>query len=295
MMTRYDHFLRLVVLVTFIIVGLILTTIGTAAVMLMSGLSMEDVMNLQKTGTGSLGPGLIRILLCLQHVFTFILPGLVFGILFYKKEWLHGLRLSKEPGWLLALLGIFFLAAAYPLVNLSFMVNNTIDLPQWALNFESEAEETMKLILQMDTVWIFIANLVIIAILPGIGEELIFRGVLQKQLGFLFNNKVIAIWVAAFIFSAIHLQFEGFLPRFVLGLVLGYLYYWTGNLWITMIAHAFNNGIQIILIYMTGMDISQVDETSSDQLQWWMIPLSVGVMYFLYTAIMKYRNPVEDV
>lgn len=295
MMTRYDHFLRLVVLVTFIIVGLILTTIGTAAVMLMSGLSMEDVMNLQKTGTGSLGPGLIRILLCLQHIFTFILPGLVFGILFYKKEWLHGLRLSKEPGWLLALLGIFFLAAAYPLVNLSFMVNNTIDLPQWALNFESEAEETMKLILQMDTVWIFIANLVIIAILPGIGEELIFRGVLQKQLGFLFNNKVIAIWVAAFIFSAIHLQFEGFLPRFVLGLVLGYLYYWTGNLWITMIAHAFNNGIQIILIYMTGMDISQVDETSSDQLQWWMIPLSVGVMYFLYTAIMKYRNPVEDV
>jgi membrane protease YdiL (CAAX protease family) len=62
--------------------------------------------------------------------------------------------------------------------------------------------------------------------------------VLQKQLGFIINNKIIAIWIAAFIFSAIHLQFEGFLPRFVLGLVLGYLYYWTGNLWVTMIAHA---------------------------------------------------------
>jgi len=294
-MTRYDHFLRLVVLVTFVVAGLILTTLGTAVVMLMSGMSMEDVMNLQKTGTGSLGPGLIRILLCLQHVFTFILPGLAFGLVFYRKNWMTGLRLSIEPGWLLAILGIFFLVAAYPLVNLGFMVNNTIELPKWAMDFESEAEETMRQILKMDTPWIFLANLIIIAILPGIGEELIFRGVLQKQLGFILNNKIIAIWIAAFIFSAIHLQFEGFLPRFVLGLVLGYLYYWTGNLWVTMIAHAFNNGIQIILIYTTGMDISQVDETGSDQLQWWMIPASIGVMYFLYTAILKYRNPVEDV
>jgi membrane protease YdiL (CAAX protease family) len=294
-MTRYDHFLRLIVLVTFIVVGLVLTAIGTAVAMVMSGLSMEDVMNLQKSGTGGLGANTIRILLCIQHVFTFILPGLAFGIVFYRRNWLNGLRISEEPGWLMAILGIFFLVAAYPLVNLGFMVNSAIDLPQWAMNFESEAEETMKLILKMDTVWIFLANLFIIAILPGIGEELIFRGVLQKQLGFILKNKVVAIWIAAFIFSAIHLQFEGFLPRFVLGVVLGYLYYWTGNLWITMIAHAFNNGIQIILIYTTGMDISQVDETGSDQLQWWMIPLSIGVMYFLYTAILKYRNPVEDV
>jgi hypothetical protein len=62
-----------------------------------------------------------------------------------------------------------------------------------------------------------------------------------------------------------------------------------------MFAHAFNNGIQIVLIYATGMDISQVDETGTDQLQWWMIPISVGVMYFLYNAILKNRNPVEDV
>jgi uncharacterized protein len=294
-MTRYDHFIRLLVMITFIILGLLLTAIGSAGIMLLSGISMEELMNLQKSGTASLSPGLTRILLLVQHLFSFILPGIAFGFLYYRKDWLKGLRLSTAPGWIMAILGIFFLLAAYPLVNLGFMVNSTISLPHWALDFEQQAEETLKTLLKMHNPLVFVANLVIIAILPGIGEELVFRGVLQKQLGFILNNKILAIWIAAFIFSAIHLQFEGFLPRLVLGAVLGYLYYWTGNLWVTMIAHAFNNGIQIILIYATGMDVSKVDEASSDQLQWWMIPISVGVMYMLYTAILKNRNPVEDV
>jgi membrane protease YdiL (CAAX protease family) len=282
-------------MITLIILGLLLTALGSGAIMLLSGISLEDLMNMQKTGTSSLTPGLTRILLLAQHLFTFILPGLAFGFLYYRRDWLKGLRLSVSPGLIMALLGIFFLVAAYPLVNLSFMVNSTIPLPAWALDFENQAEETMRTLLKMDSPLIFIANLVIIAILPGIGEELVFRGVLQKQLGFIFENKILAIWIAAFIFSAIHLQFEGFLPRFVLGLVLGYLYYWTGNLWVTMIAHAFNNGIQIILIYATGMDLTQVDEKSSDQLQWWMIPISVIVMYLIYTSILKNRKPVADV
>ena len=294
-MTRYDHFIRLLVMITLIILGLLLTAIGSGAIMLLSGISLDDLMNLQKTGTGSLTPNLTRFLLIAQHVFTFILPGLAFGYLYYRKDWLQGLRLSVSLSLLLVILGIFFLVAAYPLVNLSFMVNETIPMPTWALDFENQAEETMKALLKMDSPFVFLANLIIIAILPGIGEELVFRGVLQKQLGFIFENKILAIWIAAFIFSAIHLQFEGFLPRFVLGVVLGYLYYWTGNLWVTMIAHAFNNGIQIILLYVMKVDITEVDEMGSDQLQWWMIPMSVMVMYLVYNSILKNRKPVTDV
>jgi membrane protease YdiL (CAAX protease family) len=294
-MTRYDHFIRLLVLITFIIIGLFLTAIGSAVIMLLSGISLDELMNLQKTGTGNLNPDLTRLLLLAQHLFTFILPALAFGLLFYRKDWLKGLQIAQSPGWLIAIMGIFFLLAAYPLVNLSYLVNAVVPLPDWALDFENQAEETMRILLKMNSPLVFAANLVVIAILPGIGEELIFRGVLQKQLGFIFNNRILAIWTAAFIFSAIHLQFEGFLPRMALGVVLGYLYYWTGNLWVPMIAHAFNNGIQIVIIYATGLDISQVDETSSDQLQWWMIPLSVGVMYVLYNTILKNRKPIDHV
>ncbi len=294
-MTSYDHFLRLLVMIGLILGGLIATALVSAAIMLMGGLSLTEIMEMSQKGTMDFSPTLIRGLLMVQHMLTFIIPGLAFGLIFYQSKFLTGLDLGKNPGLPLIVLGIFFLMAAYPLVNLSFLVNEAVPLPAWASAFESQAEDTLKAILQMDTPWMFLLNLVIIAILPGIGEELIFRGILQKQIGGMLKNPIVAIWLSAIIFSAIHLQFEGFLPRMVLGVVLGYLYHWTGNLWVPMLAHAFNNGIQIALIYATGMDVTSFDEKSSDQLQWWMLPISIAVMYFIATAIHKNRKVSEQV
>jgi membrane protease YdiL (CAAX protease family) len=293
-MTSYDHFLRLLVMIGLIIGGLIATALVSAALMLMGGLSLTEIMEMSQKGTMDFSPTLIRGLLMVQHMLTFIIPGLAFGLIFFQSKFLSGLDLGKNPGLPLTILGIFFLMAAYPLVNLSFLVNEAIPLPAWASAFESQAEDTLKAILQMDTPLIFLFNLVIIAILPGIGEELIFRGILQKQIGGMLKNPIVAIWISAIIFSAIHLQFEGFFPRMVLGVVLGYLYHWTGNLWVPMLAHAFNNGIQIVLIYVTGMDVTSFDEKSSDQLQWWMLPISIGVMYFISIAIHKNRKFSEQ-
>jgi membrane protease YdiL (CAAX protease family) len=293
-MTSYDHFLRLLVMIGLIIGGLIATALVSAALMLMGGLSLTEIMEMSQKGTMDFSPTLIRGLLMVQHMLTFIIPGLAFGLIFFQSKFLSGLDLGKNPGLPLTILGIFFLMAAYPLVNLSFLVNEAIPLPAWASAFESQAEDTLKAILQMDTPLIFLFNLVIIAILPGIGEELIFRGILQKQIGGMLKNPIVAIWISAIIFSAIHLQFEGFFPRMVLGVVLGYLYHWTGNLWVPMLAHAFNNGIQIVLIYVTGLDVTSFDEKSSDQLQWWMLPISIGVMYFISIAIHKNRKFSEQ-
>lgn len=294
-MTSYDHFLRLLVMIGLVIGGLIATALVSAALMLLGGLSFAEIMEMSQKGTMDFSPNLMRGLLTVQHLMTFILPGLAFGLIFYQSKFLTGLDLGTNPGLPLSILGVFFLLAAYPVVNLSFLVNEAIPLPAWASAFENQAEDTLKAILQMDTPLIFLFNLIIIAILPGIGEELIFRGVLQKQIGLMLKNPIVAIWISAIIFSAIHLQFEGFLPRMVLGVVLGYLYYWTGNLWVPMLAHAFNNGIQIVLIYATGMDVTTFDEKSSDQLQWWMLPLSIAVMYFISTAIHKNRKVSEQV
>ena len=294
-MTSYDHFLRLMVMIGLILGGLIATSLIYVLALLMSGMSLPQIMEMSQQGPTDLSAGMIRGLLLAQHLMTFILPGLAFGMLFYRSKFLSGLDLSMNPGLTLTILGIFFLVAAYPIVNLSFLANEAIPLPEWAKIFENQAEDTLMTILPMNSVAIFLINLVVIAILPGIGEELIFRGVLQKEIGLMFRSPVVAIWIAAIIFSAIHLQFEGFLPRMVLGVVLGYLYYWTGNLWVPMIAHAFNNGVQIILIYVTGLDISTFDEKSSDQLQWWMIPISLILMYLISKAIIKNKQVVEQV
>lgn len=294
-MTRYDYIMRLVLLLGLVLAGLVLTSIVSAAFMLLSGFSISEIMDMAQTGTLGLTPGLTRALLASQHLLFFILPALTFGLIVYRSKIFSGLDVDRQPGFVLCCLGIVFLIAAYPLVNLSFVINESIPLPEWAKIFESQAEDTLKAILAMDTPIIFLINLIIIGLLPGIGEELIFRGILQKQIGLMLKSPVLAIWIAAFIFSAIHLQFEGFLPRMALGAVLGYLYYWTGNLWVPIIAHAFNNGVQVLMIYVTDIDVSTIDQQSSDQLKWWMIPISLIVMYFIFRTIKKYQQPIEQV
>ncbi|HZV71859.1 MAG TPA: type II CAAX endopeptidase family protein [Saprospiraceae bacterium] len=292
-MRGYDYFLRLVVFIGLVLFGMLVTALVSALILMSSGISMADIMKMSEEGMDSLSAGLIRALLAAQHLFVFILPGLAFGFIFFRSKILQGFQISKSPGIMYAVLGILFLIASYPLVNLSFMLNEAMPLPAWAADFENQAEDTLKKVLEMHSPLIFVFNLLLIAFLPGIGEELIFRGIIQKQLGGFLKNPIAAIWISAFIFSAIHMQFEGFFPRIVLGATLGYLYYWTGNLWVPMIAHAFNNGIQIVLIYVTGMDLSEFDEKGSSQLQWWMIPLSVGAMYLIYNSILKKRTAIE--
>lgn len=289
-MTRYDHFLKLLVITGFVIAGALATAALSGIFLLLSGFTYAEIAEMSATGMDKLSAGMTRTLLAIQHLCIFIIPALVFGLIVYKSGIWKGLDLHRSPSLGLAALGIIFLMCAYPLVNLSFLLNESIPLPSWTRNFEDQAEDTLKAILEMNTPWIFIINLFLIAILPGIGEELLFRGLIQKHLAGLLKNPIAAIWISALIFSSIHMQFEGFFPRLVLGAILGYLYYWTKNLWVPIIAHAFNNGIQIVLIYSMGMDLDAFEEQGSDQLEWWMIPLSVAAMYFIYRLIIKNRT-----
>lgn len=292
-MTGYDYFIRLVTIAGLAFIGMLGTAAVSAAILMMNGMSLTDMLNISQTGMEGMTGGMVRGLLAAQHLCVFIFPSLVFGFIFYRSKLFSGFDLTRTPGLALCFLGILFLIVSYPLVNLSFLLNEALPLPSWAGDFESQAEETLKTILEMNSPFGFLINLLVIAILPGIGEELIFRGIAQKHIGGWLKNPVVGIWIAAFIFSAIHMQFEGFFPRMILGAILGYLYYWTKNLWVPIIVHAFNNGIQVILIYATGMDVTAFEEQGSDQLKWWMIPLCVGAMYFIYRSIIKNRVIVE--
>ena len=165
-MTSYDHFIRLLVLAGFIAGGLVLTALVSALLLLMGGMSLQDLMAMGQTGALDLTPGMTRILLISQHLLTFILPGLVFGLIFYQPSFLKGFDLAAQPGWLLVIMGIFFLMAAYPLVNLSYLVNEAIPLPSWAITFEDQAADTLEAILNMPNPMILLLNIIIIGILP---------------------------------------------------------------------------------------------------------------------------------
>jgi membrane protease YdiL (CAAX protease family) len=138
-----------------------------------------------------------------------------------------------------------------------------------------------------------IINLFIIAILPAVGEEFFFRGVLQKILIKLFKSGHVAIWVTAFIFSAMHFQFFGFVPRFILGLIFGYLFFWSGTLWLPVISHFINNAVPVIMAYKQGMEKFNAPP---DTPLWKMalalpLPVAIGLIILFY---FRNRSKIND-
>ena len=135
-------------------------------------------------------------------------------------------------------------------------INGEMNLPSslkglqdWMEMTEAQASKITKLLLGNTGVSDLLINLIVIAIIPAIGEELLFRGVIQKLFTELANSKGFAVILTAVLFSALHMQFFGFLPRFALGVLLGFLYVWSGSLWVPITAHFINNAMAVILTW----------------------------------------------
>ncbi len=205
----------------------------------------------------------IRTNLLINHLTTFIFPGIIFAYFFYKSKWASFLHINKFPKLYNLLLGSMLILAAFPLAQFAYWLNMKIPMPSLLVEMEQGTAEMVKNLLLVDQPHELWFNLFIIAVIPAIGEELIFRGIIQKKILEQFKKPHIAIWVAALIFSAIHMQFQGFLSRMLLGGILGYLYHWTGNLWVPIIAHLVNNGVQIVGQYFFQKGMIDIDLDSS--------------------------------
>jgi hypothetical protein len=136
-----------------------------------------------------------------------------------------------------------------PFIGLLLEWNMMISFPEWLLQFDVNSEAIVTAFLQMDTIWDLFYTILVIAVVPAIGEELLFRGYLQQKLGNWLRNPHTAILITAFLFSAIHFHFQGMIPRFVLGVLLGYLFYWSNSLWLPILAHFVNNAQAVIFSF----------------------------------------------
>lgn len=145
----------------------------------------------------------------------------------------------------------------YPLVVFSFEINSLVEFPEKfkyletaLMQKEKEAEWLTKIILETDSTVVLLFNILIVAIVPAIFEEILFRGCLQQSIYKKTNNILLSIFISAFLFSAIHMQFYGFLPRILLGALLGWVYYITGNITYPIVLHLINNASQVILVFI---------------------------------------------
>ncbi|MDL2223264.1 CPBP family intramembrane metalloprotease [Bacteroidales bacterium OttesenSCG-928-M11] len=230
----------------------------------------------------------------------FVFPSLVAGYLFSDslKEYLSFRRETPISIFLITLfLGIAFI----PLINFSYVLNQQMLFPEWMSSIEEwmkiKEEEMMILterMLYAESVSAFVMNLIVVAVLAGVGEELIFRGVGQNIVQKIVKNPHATIWIVAFIFSAIHLQFYGFLPRFLMGACFGYLLYFTKNIWVPIFAHFVNNAFSVVTsyIYQDRFDqIEKVDTLGSGD-TWWLLLVSIPVVLYLFLQIKK-LSPIE--
>jgi uncharacterized protein len=206
---------------------------------------------------------------------TFILPPFVLAYLCSKKTSAY-LYLNNKIKWSDAGTIILFMLLIIPVVNLLGDLNQQLVLPKsfsglenWMKLTEDKATRLEEQMLQVHSWYALFFNIVLIAVLPALGEELFFRGALirifREWRGF-----QPAIWIVAFIFSAIHLQFYGFVPRLLLGAFFGYLLLWSGNLWLPILAHFINNVVAVIFYYLrfNGYKLPDIDSIGFGNTLW---------------------------
>ena len=199
-----------------------------------------------------------------QSLLVFVVPALLAVWCWSRRpaEWLR-LR-AVGNGWVYALV-VLLIIVAQPGINMLATWNEGIRLPafmseieQYFQDMEASARELTEMLAAAPTIGTMLLNLVVLAAVPAIGEELSFRGVLlglidgDTTLGARISpsrRTHIAVWVVGIIFSLIHFQFYGFIPRMLLGVVLGYLLVWTGSLWVPMVAHFTNNALVVLLYF----------------------------------------------
>ncbi len=210
----------------------------------------------------------------------FFLSSWVYLRLIERKHF-KDLHRKTKVAWMAWVLVVLITLLVMPLTSLVIEWNMGIHFPSFMEGFEQwawEKEQSLQAFTQFLTDFTHleevIIGLIVMALIPAVGEELFFRGILQRSIGELLNIHV-AIWLSAIVFSAIHLQFYGFFPRMLLGALFGYLYYWSGNLYIPMLGHFVNNAFTLIMIYLYHQGVVSFNLAESGASSWLYASLSL--------------------
>jgi uncharacterized protein len=253
----------------------------------------------------------IRILQTLQTFCIFIVPPFVLCEM-YGVSTKHFLSLHI-PNWKPALIGMLSIVVMMPLLNAVVAWNAGLQLPEtfqelenWMRASEDAAKKVTDKLLAGTSALDLTQNLIVVAVLAGIGEELFFRGLLLRILTDALKEKGkaglkpwvmhVSIWTIAIVFSAIHMQFFGFFPRMIIGAWFGYLLWWTGSIWVPILAHFINNALSTLTVFgqNKGMLTDNPDRWGMDQ-TWWLSILSVfltatTINYFVVFKKNRDRN-----
>lgn len=198
----------------------------------------------------------------------------------FKREWAHAVQLDRAPRRNSLVYAVALFVVSLPAVAYAAYLNLQVPLPDWASRSEAATDLLLVQIMRMESLPELLVALLTIGVSAGLGEELLLRGTLQNRiLGGWLGNHHLAIFLAAAIFSAMHIEFAGFLPRMLLGILLGYGYHWTKSLWVPIGLHFLFNSFQVVVAYVTG----EFDpEAVSDQVPaWYLAAVSASLAAYI--------------
>ncbi|RPI45460.1 MAG: CPBP family intramembrane metalloprotease [Bacteroidetes bacterium] len=265
------------------ILGLGFQLMGAFIAAWIYGFSINDILSLESFDD----PDYVaasKLIQILGSVGTFIIPAFLFSFLFTGDIFSY-YRFSSRAGGGGILLVIAMMVSIIPFINYLAELNMNIEVSSSRIDrilraLENEAEQIMRAFTATRSIGGLLVNLLMIGIIASVGEELIFRGLVQRLLGELLRNPHVAIMVTAVFFSAFHFQFFSFIPRFVLGVILGYLMYLGGSIWFPIMAHFVNNTMGVIYYYFNsrGSSDDMLEEIGTSA----MMPMAAVISLFLF-------------
>jgi len=294
-------FVQLIMLMAVIIFGMFLSIFLAAFLIAFKvGFTPEALINAQQHVSDIFNyPDLMRGIQFLQTLGIFLFPAIICAWLFSDnyKEYLGADHPIHLPA---AVWAVISMVVAIPFLNMTYNLNQQMVFPEalkgletWMKESEDAAERLTNLMLDTKNISAILFNFLTICLVAAICEEFMFRGLLQKLFGRVFKNPHVLIWFIAIVFSAVHLQFYGFITRMLLGAWLGYLMYYTKTIWIPVLAHFTNNFFTVGAYYLfqNNHDISQKLDTVGSGSTLWLSAVSLALFSFCFLQIKKAVTP----
>jgi len=237
----------------------------------------------------------IKVSILIDQLGRFLFPALIFIYLTNRKLQFKELQLHKFPDIKLLTICLMLIPISFWMIQYIYGINRMIPMLEWMETQEQTRLTMTRDILQMDSWRQLTVNLVLIGLIPALGEELLFRRVIQRFLHTKWKNAFGVILITAILFSGIHMQFQGFFPRLILGCLIGFGYWISKSMWVPILMHFLNNGLQVVFYYLFLSKNIEIDVSEPVRVLWWQGLLSFAITSILMLWIYKCKESKFDV
>jgi len=287
---------KLLLLLWLLCVSFIITyVVSITSAFFIFGNKVFDASFINELSSDSSSLFILKYLQVFNSLGLFLLPSILIGWLTYgsiKDYFRLNFNFSILKVFLVAILAFSLL----PISNFLAEINHSITFPSFLADFENylrlaekNSEQLTQTFINADNLQILALNIFVIAVIPAFAEEFFFRGALQRIFVEWFKNIHWGIIITAIIFSAVHMQFFTFIPRFFLGLVFGYMLEYSKTLWLPIVAHFINNAAAVTVYYLINKNIipQETEKIGNSQSFMWLLMAIIISAVLLYLILIN--------